>query len=66
VSVPLCLNWTGHFYNTKLRDNNFLSPVASANSSLDISGIYEQTAGLLPVAGTPNVMGVTRFQVKKN
>jgi hypothetical protein len=63
VSVPLCVNWTDHFYNTKLRDNNFLSPVAPAAASLEITGTYEQTTGVLPVSGTDNVMGVTRFQV---
>jgi hypothetical protein len=63
VSKPLCVNWTDHFYNTKLRDNNFLSPIAPANTSLNITGTYEQTTGVLPVSGTNNVKGVTRFQV---
>jgi hypothetical protein len=63
VSVPLCVNWTDHFYNTKLRGNNFLLPIAPAHPNLGINGHYEQTTGILPVSGTDNVMGVTRFQV---
>jgi hypothetical protein len=63
VSVPLCVNWTKHFYNNKLWYNNFLLPVAPARSNLTINGSYEQTTGVLPVSGTDNVMGVIQFQV---
>jgi hypothetical protein len=66
VSVPLCVNWTDHFYNTNLSKNNFLLPVAQGNYSQDFYGHYDQTTGVLPVSGTDNVMGVIQFQVRRS
>ena len=63
ISQPLCVNWTNHFYNTHLRHNNFLHPIQAASSALEIHNQYEQNTGLLGVAGTPNVNGVTKFEV---
>ncbi|KAL8573306.1 hypothetical protein ACOMHN_032768 [Nucella lapillus] len=63
VSWPLCVNWTGRFYNTDLYHNNLLMPVTPADGSLGITGHLDQTSGVLPTRGTVNVAGVTKFEV---
>ena len=65
ITKPLCVDWTNHFYNTDLRDDNsnVLHPIRKDNGSLEINDQYEQSSGLLNIQGTPNVMGITDFQV---
>ncbi|XP_070207962.1 uncharacterized protein [Littorina saxatilis] len=62
VSKEVCANWTGRFYNTEMYHNNFLMPVRTDNGR-QIYGRYDQTSGLLPVSGTPNVKGVITFEI---
>lgn len=57
----ICLNWTGHFYNDFYKNNQLLNAV---ESEFDISGVYEQLNGPLPVQGTRNVDGIVRFTVE--
>ena len=56
--------WAGRFYNTDMRNNNFLMKV-SADNGREIHGRYDQASGVLPVSGTDNVAGVTRFEVRR-
>ena len=58
----ICLSWVDRYYN----DHN----IHSSNNALkrvqqDVhgfyKGIYEQTTGVLPVQGTPNVYGIVAF-----
>ena len=65
VSKELCVDWKGRFYNTDMYHNNFLMNVSTDNGR-GIYGRYDQTSGVLPVSGTDNVMGVTRFEVKRH
>ena len=57
----ICLKWEDHFYNRFYFDNPLLSRI-EPDPFGSISGIYEQTTGLLPVSGTPNVYGITQFK----
>ena len=57
----ICLKWEDHFFNKFYLDNPLLSKIEPAPFGL-ISGVYEQTTGLLPVSGTPNVFGITQFK----
>ena len=65
VSRQLCVNWTQRFYNTDMYNNNFLMRVAT-DYGREIHGHYDQTSGVLPVSGTANVTGVTKFEVRLN
>ena len=56
--------WARRFYNTDMRNNNFLMKV-TADNGREIHGHYDQTSGVLPVRGTDNVVGVTRFEVRR-
>ena len=56
----ICLKWEDHFYNQFYLDNPLLSRIEPAPLGL-ISGVYEQRTGRLPVSGTPNVYGITKF-----
>lgn len=64
VSKELCVDWAGRFYNTDMYNNNFLKNVSTDNGR-EIYGHYDQTSGVLPVSGTDNVIGVTKFEVKR-
>ena len=57
----ICLKWEDHFYNRFYLDNPLLSRIEPDPFGF-ISGVYEQTTGLLPVSGTPNVYGITQFK----
>ncbi|XP_069134181.1 uncharacterized protein [Argopecten irradians] len=57
----ICYSWTDRFINDKFYHLNLLKPIKADYHGL-ISGIYEQTTGLLPVSGTENVHGLTRFR----
>ena len=56
----ICLNWYDHFFNKFYLENPLLSRILPDQFGL-ISGIYEQNTGILPVSGTTNVYGITRF-----
>ena len=58
----ICLTWKNHFYNRFYHDNKVLNPIETDTSN-GISGVYEQTKGILPVNGTKNVDGIIRFWV---
>ena len=45
-----------------MKQNNFLSAIKPDTANA-ITGLYEQTAGVLPVSGTDNVDGVVKFEV---
>lgn len=62
VSKNVCVEWTGRFFNSEIRHNNWLLPVL-ADTGRDIRGEYDQRSGLLPVTGTDSVTGVITFQV---
>ena len=53
-----CFNWTGRYYNTYHLNVNLLSAIKSADS---ITVDYDQTTGLMPISGTPNIDGIVRF-----
>ena len=65
LSKELCVDWKGRFYNNGMRTNNFLMNVSTDNGR-EIYGRYDQTSGVLPVSGTDNVFGVTKFEVKRH
>ena len=56
----ICLKWEDHFYNQFFLDNPLLSRIKPAPFG-PISGVYEQRTGILPVSGTSNVYGITKF-----
>ena len=56
-----CLVWTDHFYNPSYSKLNLLCEIEREPD--EFSGIYEQTDGLLPVSGTPNVRGIVNFTI---
>ncbi|XP_076453311.1 uncharacterized protein LOC143288575 [Babylonia areolata] len=62
VSKPLCVDWKGRFHNSEMYSNNLLQKV-DADLGREITGNYDQTSGVLPVRGTDNVLGVTKFEV---
>ncbi|XP_069134689.1 uncharacterized protein [Argopecten irradians] len=56
----ICYSWTDKYYNDKFHTLTLLNPIRNDSHGL-ISGVYEQTTGILPVSGTENVHGITRF-----
>ena len=61
--IPIVIDWTNHFYNTWHVHTNLLLPIRTDdNSSMAITGVFEQETGELPVSGTANVDGVVNFQ----
>ncbi|XP_069134690.1 uncharacterized protein [Argopecten irradians] len=56
----ICYSWTDKYYNDKFHTLNLLKPIRDDPHGL-ISGVYEQTTGILPVSGTENIHGITRF-----
>ena len=54
----LCVSWKQRYYNTFYIDNNLLAPI-SADS--EITGVYDQQTGKLPVNGTKSIHGLTGF-----
>ena len=57
----VCIIWVDHFLNRFYFDNPLLSRIKPDPFGF-ITGVYEQTSGLLPVSGTPNVYGITQFK----
>ncbi|KAH3774605.1 hypothetical protein DPMN_175987 [Dreissena polymorpha] len=58
----ICLNWTNYFINMFYLQNKLLNKIESEPDGI-ITGVYEQTTGLLPVGGTPNVHGIIEYYV---
>ncbi|KAH3708862.1 hypothetical protein DPMN_068321 [Dreissena polymorpha] len=58
----VCISWKDYFINKFYFDNQVLNPIEPEPNGL-INGIYEQSTGLLPVSGTPNVHGITKYFV---
>ena len=56
----VCFLWAGMYYNDKYIHMNALHPIRGDIHG-HISGMYDQTTGLLPVSGTINVDGIIRF-----
>ena len=55
---PIKLDWENHFFNTFHRPLNHLLPIELDDK---ITGVFDQETGELPVSGTPNKDGVTKF-----
>nr|KAG5704396.1 hypothetical protein BaRGS_031102 [Batillaria attramentaria] len=49
------------FYNSDLYNTNFLMPVKT-DTGREIYGDYDQQSGILPITGTDNVIGITKFE----
>ncbi|KAK7493722.1 hypothetical protein BaRGS_00015051, partial [Batillaria attramentaria] len=62
IYTALCVDWHDRFYNTDMRNNNFLMPV-NPDTAREIHGDYDQQSGILPVTGTDNVDGVVKFEL---
>ncbi|XP_052220285.1 uncharacterized protein LOC127837360 isoform X3 [Dreissena polymorpha] len=58
----ICLNWKNYFINMFYLKNELLNKIESEPHG-QITGVYEQTTGLLPVGGTPNVHGIIQYFV---
>ena len=58
---PLVINGRGHFYNTHLRTQNYLSPVANYSGGVEPEYDHPLDLGRYPRRGTPNALGVTRL-----
>ncbi|XP_067670393.1 uncharacterized protein [Haliotis asinina] len=58
----VCIDWKGRYYNDEMRSNNPLDPV---RHQVEVDLDYDQTAGVLPTSGTPNVHGIimTKYSV---
>lgn len=59
TSDPIVVSGRGHFYNTHLRTNAWLAPVADNEATVD----YDHTLmeGAYPRNGTPNAVGVVQL-----
>ena len=57
----ICIDFREHFYNRFYLDNPLLSRIEPDPFGF-VTGVYEQTTGLLPVSGTLNVYGITEFK----
>ncbi|XP_052250926.1 uncharacterized protein LOC127858080 [Dreissena polymorpha] len=64
-TTNVCLTWGNYFVNEVHMRNNFLNAIES-DPRFKITGVYEQTTGLLPVSGTPNVNGIVSFFVSRS
>ena len=60
--TDFCVTWKDYFYNQFYLENNLLAPI-EPDPHHDISGIYEQVDGLLPVSGTPSSHGIVKVTV---
>lgn len=56
----ICLSWTDYFFNRFYLENDLFGPV---KEEYGIKGVHEQSSGLLPVRGTPNVHGIVQFKI---
>ena len=61
TSAPVIISGRGHFYNTHLRNQNLLAPVANFTSPIETDYDHPLSAGPYPRGGTPNSLGVTQL-----
>lgn len=54
----LCYSWTDRYFNDHFKTNNHFRKI---KTDTGISGKYDQNSGILPINGTINVNGLTRF-----
>ena len=59
TSDPIVVSGRGHFYNTHLRANAWLAPVADNEATVDYD--HPLTEGAFPRNGTPNAVGVVEL-----
>ncbi|XP_041349360.1 LOW QUALITY PROTEIN: uncharacterized protein LOC121368688 [Gigantopelta aegis] len=56
----ICLNWNDRYYNSYYINNNLLAPI-NPDVANEITGVYDQQTGKLPVNGTKSIHGLTGF-----
>ena len=59
-TTDFCVTWKDYFYNQFYMETNLLAAIEPYPHG-DISGIYEQVDGVLPVSGTPSIHGIVKF-----
>lgn len=59
TSDPIVVSGRGHFYNTHLRANAWLAPVADTEATVDYD--HPLNEGAYPRNGTPNAVGVVQL-----
>ena len=62
TTTPLLVSGRGHFYNTHLRTQNLLAPVANYSPPIATEYDHPLYSGLYPRSGTPNALGVTQLR----
>ena len=61
TSDPLIVRGVGHFYNTFLRSNNYLAPIANSSiGDIDPDFDHPLESGRYPRSGTINAQGIVR------
>ena len=60
--TPVIISGRGHFYNTHLRMQDLLAPVANFSSPIATDYDHPLDSGAYPRSGTPNALGVTELQ----
>ena len=64
TSEPIVVSGVGHFYNTNLRNTNYLAPLANYSlGGMGVSDEYDQSfaQGRFPRGGTDNALGVVQL-----
>ena len=61
TTTPVIISGRGHFYNTHLRYQNLLAPVANFTPAIETDYDHPLDTGPYPRAGTPNALGVTQL-----
>lgn len=61
TTAPVIITGRGHFYNTHLRHQDLLAPVADFIPEIADDYDHPLNEGLYPRSGTPNALGVTRL-----
>ena len=59
-TTDFCVTWKDYFYNQFYLETNMLAAIEPYPHG-DISGMYEQVDGVLPVSGTPSIHGIVKF-----
>ena len=54
----ICLDWKGRFFNQFYQDNQLLNPI---EPDTNVSGVYDQIDGILPISGTEKVHGIIKY-----
>ena len=62
TTTPIVVSGRGHFYNTHLRTQNLLAPVANFSSPIATEYDHPLDSGEYPRGGTPNALGVTELR----